>query len=103
MNEKKYFVGTELKIVVNLECEGFSVDTDPWKVTFRRGSSKEIVCSRGENTVFDGENWICLVDTAKLGAGIYKVIGEVDVPDPDFEDGYRHEVYVLEFERVNQA
>ena len=103
MTDDKLFVGTELKMVVNLECEGFSMDTDPWKVTVRRGSSKEVVCERGTNTVFDGENWICLVDTSILGAGIYKVIGEIDVPDPDFADGYRHEVYVEEFKRVNQV
>ena len=100
MNEEEYFVGTELKMLANLKCEGFSMETDPWKVTVKRGS-KEIVCTRGENTVFNGENWFCKIDTGLLGSGIYKVIGEVDVPDPDFENGYRHEVYVKEFGPVS--
>lgn len=99
-NKDALFVGTELKVVVQMTCEGFSMETDPWKVTIKRGS-KEVICERGKNTVFDGENWVCLVDTSILGAGIYKVIGEIDVPDPDFEDGYRHEVYLEEFRRIN--
>lgn len=40
----------------------------------------------------DDDNYLCKVDTTKLGAGEYWVKLYVDMPDADFEDGIRPEV-----------
>lgn len=91
-NKTSYFVGSELKVVIQITCEGFSMDNDPWEAIVRQGS-KEIRCSRGSNSVFDGENWVLLIDTSILGKGRYSIVVDIDVPDADFDDGYRHETY----------
>lgn len=96
MEKDHYFVGTELKFALTIECEGFSMDEDPWTATVKRGSRK-VVCQRGENSVKDDDQWYILVDSSLLGKGECELVIDIDVPDPDFEDGYRHEVWRQEF------
>lgn len=94
--EDKSYLGSEKKLAITINCQGFSMDTDPWKVTVVNGS-KQIVCDSTHNAVHDEFNqWYLLIDTAQLGVGKPKAIIEIDVPDTDFEDdNYRHEVYVV--------
>ena len=89
----EYFQGSELKFSFQIECEGFSMDNDPWSAVIRNGD-KTIVCTSTENTVVDETGkWYLLVDTALLGTGNCTLVVEIDVPDSDFPDNYRHEVY----------
>lgn len=89
----EYFAGSELKFAFAIECEGFSMDNDPWSAVIRNGD-KTIVCTSTENTVVDETGkWYLLVDTALLGTGNCTLVVEIDVPDSDFPDNYRHEVY----------
>ena len=37
-----------------------------------------------------------LIDTSYLGDGAYYLMVEIDVPDDDFDDGYRHEVLQMD-------
>lgn len=89
---ERYYVGTELKFALTIVSEGFDMDTDPWTATVSCGR-KSIVCARSDNAVIgtDGQ-WYILIDTSELGSGTYNMTVEIDVPDPDFQDGYRHEV-----------
>lgn len=91
MEDQSYYIGTELKLATTINCEGFDMDTDTWVATIRRGTNT-ITCSRGNNSVFSEGQWYILVDTLQLGAGTAYIIMEIDVPDDDFEDGFRHEV-----------
>lgn len=93
-NTERYYVGSELKFALTITCEGFEQDTDPWTATIKTQMGKSIVCSKTENSIVDGQGqWYLLVDTAQLGSGLCSIVVEIDVPDNDFEDGYRHEVY----------
>ena len=92
---QRYFVGTELKFAITINCEGFSMTEDPWTVTVKNGT-KSIECEKVED---DNNQYYFLLDTATLGKGTYEVTVEIDVPDEDFpaeeneDTHYRHEVW----------
>lgn len=99
MDNTKYYVGTELKIAINIQCEGFSMDDNDWTCTVKR-CNKSVVCNKNQNTAWDGETWYLLVDTSILGKGMYVLIVDIDVPDNDFDDNLRHETYRQELFNV---
>lgn len=99
----EYFVGTELKLALTIECEGFDMDTDPWTVKVTRGNNS-IICDKTQNALEDEENqWYILVDTALLGSGTYNIVVDIDVPDNDFDDGFRHEVIKKELLKIKSV
>ena len=52
----------------------------------------------------DDENqWYILVDTAILGSGTYNIVVDIDVPDNDFDDGFRHEVVKKELFKIKSV
>ena len=91
----KYYVGTEFKCALTITSEGFDMDTDPWTATVTCGK-KNITCSPSERAISDEQGWKILVDSQLLGTGPYYLTVEIDVPDTDFEDGYRNEVLRME-------
>lgn len=98
--KSSHYLGTEKKLALTITSQGFSMDTDPWQVTIVNGKN-QIVCNRTQNAVVDSSNqWYLLVDTKLLGVGTPKVIIEIDVPDEDFDDNYRHEVYVKRLDTI---
>lgn len=99
MDNTKYYVGTELKIAINIQCEGFNMDDNDWTCTVKR-CNKSVVCNKNQNTAWDGETWYLLVDTSILGKGMYVLIVDIDVPDNDFDDNLRHETYRQELFNV---
>ena len=88
-----YYQGTDLKYAVTIEREGFNMDVDPWTIT-AVSDTKSIVFNKIENTVIgeDGQ-WYLLIDSTLLDNGACYLVIEIDVPDNDFPDGLRHEVY----------
>ena len=95
-----FYLGSEKKLAITINCKGFSMNTDPWKVTIVNGSN-QIVCTRLQNSAVDSnEQWYLLIDTKKLGIGKPKAIIEIDVPDIDFDDELRHEVYVYQLDPI---
>ena len=93
---KRYYVGTELKFALTITSSGFNMNTDPWTAIITNGKNSTS-CSRGNNAIIDDNGqWCILVDTAILGPGQYYLIVELDIPDDDFSDGYRHEVFKQE-------
>ena len=92
MERENYFFGTELKIAISIECEGFSMDNDEWTATVKR-SGRSIVCDKAHNTAHDQDGWYLLIDSSLLGTGAYVLVVDIEVPDADFEDGFRHETY----------
>lgn len=100
MEKNKYFVGTELKIAIAIQCEGFDMDEHNWTCTVKR-CNKQIVCDKTHNSAWDGEHWYLLVDTAVLGKGMYVLVVDIDVPDLDFDDNLRHETYKQELFNVD--
>lgn len=88
-----YYQGTDLKFALTIEREGFNMDVDNWSVTVV-SDNKSIVCNKIENTVIGEEGqWYLLLDTTLLNDGVCYLVIDIDVPDNDFPDGFRHEVY----------
>ena len=83
-----YYVGTDLKFLVNITASGFSMDDDEYTIVLRC-NGKEV-----QGDVVEGENneHYLLVDTSQFGSGLLKMIVYADVPDEDFPDGTRREV-----------
>ena len=98
--ETKYFVGTELKIAIEIVCEGFDMNVDDWYCTVKK-SNKSVVCDKEHNVAHDNDGWYLLVDSSILGSGRYDLVVDIDVPDSDYEDGLRHETYKQELFYVN--
>ena len=89
---EKYYVGTELKFALTITSAGFNMDEDSWAAHVICGR-KSVTCSRNHDAVVDDQGqWYILVDSQYLGTGKYYLVVVIDVPDDDFEDGYRHEV-----------
>ena len=98
--DKRYYLGDEKKLAITITSQGFDMNTDPWKVTFINGC-KQYVCTRTENSAVDADGqWYLLFYTTKLGIGKPKAIIEIDVPDIDFDDEYRHEVWVYTLDPI---
>lgn len=94
--EKRYYVGDDLKITLTINCEGFSQDSDPWTATFVNQVGNTYVCDKMNNTTVDiNGQWYLLFRSRDLKSGMYTLVIDVDIPDSDF-DGFRHEVYELD-------
>lgn len=89
---ERHYKGSELKYALTIKSHGFSMNDDPWTATVINGRSK-VTCSKESNAVCgDCGQWYIIVDTNKLDPGLCYLIVDIDIPDSDFEDGYRHEV-----------
>lgn len=87
------FIGTELKFLVDISSEGFDMNADPYEIVLScSGRTKKIT---KDDIIYDEveDKHYMLVDTADFCPGtlMAKVIAQV--PDTDFPDGYRAEVY----------
>ena len=93
MANENVLLGTDLKIKVDLRCEGFDMDTDDFSVTVRSGSSSATYDSDDPAWVQDdttGDWYLCLPTTGMKG--LVTRIATLNVPDEDFESGVRKEV-----------
>ena len=95
MNE--IFLGTELKLNVNIEpmgeltMEDYDFSVDIWT------SMKRILnIPKSECIKIDKDNYVILVDTSLLGAGDIKAKVIANIPDFDFPDTVRTEVVALD-------
>lgn len=89
--QRTIYQGTELKFVLDIDIEGFSMDSDDFKVTIKN-TKNEITIPKSEMLLTENDEWLFTVDTAQMGTGDYYVIVTAYVPDTDFEDGLRTEV-----------
>lgn len=84
------WVGTDLKIKIELTCSGFSIVDDYFTIMARWGT-----CSRKfakDDLVTDeNDNYYLLLPTAEMN-GVVSLVATLYVPDTDFETGKRKEV-----------
>ena len=109
MERDSAFVGTELKYLLEIEAEGFDMDTDFFEVTLKRGS-KQLVLHREDMpveeysvvkdniTIVKHHYYVCF-DSAYFGTGLITVVVRADVPDADFPDGSR--TIIDKFDLIN--
>ncbi len=92
---ERTFVGTMLKYALTIEAEGFSMADDDFEVLLKRGPNSLLL--KKDDLVVDehGQYYVCF-DSKPLGPGIVSAVITAKVPDDDFPDGVRDEVYKLE-------
>jgi len=85
------WLGTKLKYLVKITASGFDMIADDFNVVLTRGSKSATF--EKSDLVFDGEDYYVVFDTTPFGAGelYYKITAHV--PDGDFADGFRTEVF----------
>lgn len=101
MNEhvsKRIYKGTELKFFLDIQCAGFSMAEDDFKVIVK---GKERVEIEKKDMALTGEGkYLFTVDTGILGSGEYWLTVIAYVPDEDFDDGIRTEVQKIQLCKV---
>lgn len=91
------FLGTELKLNVNIEPIGtVTMDDYNFEVEVYCSPKKTIIVQKSEAIRLDESNYIILVDTNVVGAGDLKCKVTAQVPDGDFSDMYRTEVVAID-------
>lgn len=87
------YEGSDLKFLVEMTSEGFSMDDDEWSVGVQIGS--KIVTTIPKEKCIKGEDgkWYVCVNKEFVKKGEFSLIAYAHVPDADFEDGDREEVF----------
>lgn len=100
--EEQAFIGTELKFILDIAASGFSMVDDDFNVTLKRGGTKKTFMK--EDLVRDDEdNFYVCFDSAEFGKGIIEAVVTAYVPDSDFDDGLRTEVYKFKLVNINNV
>ena len=88
------YVGTKLKYALTISAEGFNMENDDFDVLLKRGPNSMLL--KKEDLVVDdnGQYYVCF-DSTPLGPGVVSAIITARVPDDDFPDGVRDEVFKL--------
>lgn len=97
--------GTEQKFAINLQAEGFSMDTDDFDVSVispkatvsgSKGASTADVTIFRDPALDDNDpqegTWYVIVNTASLSTGDARVVATAYIPDANANDGVRNEV-----------
>ena len=91
--ENEVFLGTELKLNINIEpMESFTMDDYDWNVEVWTSTKRLMVISKEQAIRIDNSNYVILIDTNELGAGDVKAKVTAYIPDFDFPDTTRTEV-----------
>lgn len=85
------YIGTELKYLVEITASGFSMINDDFNILLKRGSTTHLF--QKDDLVRDGDDFYLCFDSAEFGKGPVTVVITAYVPDTDFDDGLRTEVY----------
>lgn len=87
-------LGTEVKINIHAEpIDGLHMEDYDFEAEFYVYTNKSIIINKEDLIKIDADNYVALVDSTLLGAGtIYaKIVAEI--PDDDFDDAHRTEVF----------
>lgn len=95
--ESNVFLGTELKLNINIEpFAGVTMEDYDFEVEIYCSPKRTIVIPKEKAIKIDESNYVVLVDTNIVGAGDLKCKVTADVPDADFMDMIRTEVVAID-------
>lgn len=91
------FIGTELKLNINIEpMDELTMDDYDWSIDVYCSAKRVITIPKTESIKIDSSNYVVLVDSSELGAGDVKVKFTAYIPDYDFSDSIRTEVAIMD-------
>ena len=91
----RVFQGTELKLNVHIEPLGeLTMDDYHFRVDIISGTFKKqsLTIDKEQARRVDDSNYAVCFDTSSLGTGRLKCRITAEIPDGDFEDGFRTEI-----------
>ena len=90
---EQVFVGTELKFQVSITASGFDMGTDPFEIVLSCGHTVRTV--HKDDLIYDNVEgkYYMVINTADFGSGVLCAKVVAQVPDSDFSDSYRTEVF----------
>lgn len=97
-------LGTDLKIKVELICEGFDMNDDNFSVDIKWGNEVETYDKSNNAWKTDsttGDWYLCLPTTGKKGT--VSMVATLWVPDEDFGDVGRKEVVKQDLFTINKV
>lgn len=94
MEESKYYIGTDLKFKITITAEGFSQDSDDYKVELYCGNTQITINKEDIVKDPDTDDFYMMVETSKLRPGMLRMVVTAFVPDDLFPSGVRKEVTV---------
>lgn len=95
-NKQHLFLGTELKLNININPIGdITMDDYEFIVEAYCFPKKVLTIHKEEAIRVDENNYIIRVDTLRVGPGNLKCKVTAYIPDGDFDDGLRTEVVVI--------
>lgn len=91
------FQFSDLKFLITINSEGFDIDRDDYRIVLKRGSKDEVQIDKSAIVVDGSNHYLCVTkeQLASLGTGDIYMVVYAEVPDSDFEDSMRSEVYKL--------
>ena len=96
------FFGTELKFLIEIEAGGFSMVNDDFTVTIKRGTKQKVFAKADLARDAEDKFYVCF-DSAEFGTGMIQAVITAYVPDTDFPDGLRTEVYLIDLVNVKRV
>lgn len=91
------FIGTELKLNVNIEPMGdVTMDDYDWSADVFCSTKRVVTVKKDDAIRIDSDNYVLLVDSLELGAGDVRVKFTAYIPDFDFSDTIRTEVAMVD-------
>lgn len=87
------YEGSDLKFAIDIKCDGFSMERDDFTIELRNGRKKVTVSKEDMPYNSEEDTWYLCFNSKALGAGDIVIVVYAHVPDDDFEDNERTEVY----------
>lgn len=85
--------GTELKINVHVEpIDGYTMDDYGFTCRFYIYTNRYVEVKKEDMVRLDESNYVACIDSRKIGVGTVKMRITAQIPDSDFQDGFRTEV-----------
>ena len=86
------YVGTDLKFAITIQCEGFDMLQDNFRIELKNGKRKLVIEKKDIVYDDDEDTWYLCFCSSDLGPGNITMVVYAEVPDVDFA-GERTEVY----------
>lgn len=87
-----WYLGTDLKFLVEMTAQGFSMDNNDWEVSVMCGTKTVSTFGKQDCIRDDDGNWYVCIKATLLKKGDLTLVAHALVPDTDFEDDIRNEV-----------
>ena len=96
------YIGTELKFIIEITADGFSMVDDNFTVLLKRGGFSKLF-EKGDLIQDDEDNFYVCFDSAEFGKGLITAVVTAYVPDEDFDDGFRTEVQKFDLIKIESV